>query len=105
MYVCLDVLSQFTILDMLFIDVFVFKQKTAYEMRISDWISDVCSSDLAGRQEAQADAADRARLAVGKRVQLAAGLGAEALAHDRQGLRRRQQIGRESGRERVCQYV
>src|SRR3546814_9250512 len=24
-----------------------FKQKTAYEMRISDWISDVCSSDLA----------------------------------------------------------
>src|SRR3546814_5322764 len=23
-----------------------FKQKTAYEMRISDWISDVCSSDL-----------------------------------------------------------
>src|SRR3546814_3049503 len=25
---------------------FVFKQKTAYEMRISDWSSDVCSSDL-----------------------------------------------------------
>src|SRR3546814_5360813 len=30
---------------------FFFKQKTAYEMRISDWSSDVCSSDLlAGRQ-------------------------------------------------------
>src|SRR3546814_10996895 len=29
---------------------FFFKQKTAYEMRISDWSSDVCSSDLA-RQE------------------------------------------------------
>src|SRR3546814_8226603 len=28
--------------------VFFFKQKTAYEMRISDWSSDVCSSDLAG---------------------------------------------------------
>src|SRR3546814_2336954 len=29
---------------------FFFKQKTAYEMRISDWSSDVCSSDLsAGR--------------------------------------------------------
>src|SRR3546814_5648406 len=30
---------------------FLFKQKTAYEMRISDWSSDVCSSDLglAGR--------------------------------------------------------
>src|SRR3546814_2606293 len=29
---------------------FFFKQKTAYEMRISDWSSDVCSSDLAQRQ-------------------------------------------------------
>src|SRR3546814_1210168 len=28
--------------------VFVYKQKTAYEMRISDWSSDVCSSDLKG---------------------------------------------------------
>src|SRR3546814_1077039 len=36
---------------LLFIDFFFFfKQKTAYEMRISDWSSDVCSSDLA-RQE------------------------------------------------------
>src|SRR3546814_5982353 len=30
----------------LFLLVFFFKQKTAYEMRISDWSSDVCSSDL-----------------------------------------------------------
>src|SRR3546814_9233698 len=29
---------------------FVFKQKTAYDMRISDWSSDVCSSDLVGEQ-------------------------------------------------------
>src|SRR3546814_5040890 len=29
---------------------FFFKQKTAYEMRISDWSSDVCSSDLAPMQ-------------------------------------------------------
>src|SRR3546814_5184855 len=29
-----------------FLYVFFFKQKTAYEMRISDWSSDVCSSDL-----------------------------------------------------------
>src|SRR3546814_3507986 len=28
---------------------FFFKQKTAYEMRISDWSSDVCSSDLRTR--------------------------------------------------------
>src|SRR3546814_2410273 len=39
---------------------FFFKQKTAYEMRISDWSSDVCSSDLlfaftrAGDDEGQA---------------------------------------------------
>src|SRR3546814_8577703 len=31
---------------MLSYSVFFFKQKTAYEMRISDWSSDVCSSDL-----------------------------------------------------------
>src|SRR3546814_8801624 len=36
--------------------IFFFKQKTAYEMRISDWSSDVCSSDLStmtpeGRRE------------------------------------------------------
>src|SRR3546814_7707392 len=36
--------------DVVFVSVkllfFFFKQKTAYEMRISDWSSDVCSSDL-----------------------------------------------------------
>src|SRR3546814_10212723 len=31
--------------------VFFFKQKTAYEMRISDWSSDVCSSDLRDEQQ------------------------------------------------------
>src|SRR3546814_4288211 len=31
--------------------IFCFKQKTAYEMRISDWSSDVCSSDLGGYPE------------------------------------------------------
>src|SRR3546814_5134298 len=38
--------------------VFFFKQKTAYEMRISDWSSDVCSSDLQriGREKARLDA-------------------------------------------------
>src|SRR3546814_3949692 len=34
---------------MFFFVFFFFKQKTAYEMRISDWSSDVCSSDLSGR--------------------------------------------------------
>src|SRR3546814_4869430 len=31
---------------LVFLLFFFFKQKTAYEMRISDWSSDVCSSDL-----------------------------------------------------------
>src|SRR3546814_4140318 len=33
-------------LVILYVLFFFFKQKTAYEMRISDWSSDVCSSDL-----------------------------------------------------------
>src|SRR3546814_6988456 len=32
--------------DVSYLCFFFFKQKTAYEMRISDWSSDVCSSDL-----------------------------------------------------------
>src|SRR3546814_1071201 len=43
----------------MFCVVFFFKQKTAYEMRISDWSSDVCSSDLnavdLGERQALAD--------------------------------------------------
>src|SRR3546814_9572146 len=35
---------------------FFVKQKTAYEMSISDWSSDVCSSDLAPAEDAAADA-------------------------------------------------
>src|SRR3546814_985814 len=38
--------SSFRLLVLLGVVVFFFKQKTAYEMRISDWSSDVCSSDL-----------------------------------------------------------
>src|SRR3546814_5596934 len=36
---------------------FFFKQKTAYELRISDWSSDVCSSDLDGSSTGAADPA------------------------------------------------
>src|SRR3546814_5071793 len=43
-------LCEFTVVYMFY--VFFFKQKTAYEMRISDWSSDVCSSDLALRAAA-----------------------------------------------------
>src|SRR3546814_3630502 len=41
--------------------IFFFKQKTAYEMRISDWSSDVCSSDLDGSPESELE--DQVRLA------------------------------------------
>src|SRR3546814_7479773 len=42
--------SETCILLMVLYVCFFFKQKTAYEMRISDWSSDVCSSDLLSRQ-------------------------------------------------------
>src|SRR3546814_21010278 len=38
---------------------FFFKQKTAYEMRISDWSSDVCSSDLQRSKRDDVDGVDR----------------------------------------------
>src|SRR3546814_4960993 len=41
---------------------FFFKQKTAYEMRISDWSSDVCSSDLSRPRAAGAGCGAGARL-------------------------------------------
>src|SRR3546814_9965394 len=40
-------------------DFFFFKQKTAYEMRISDWSSDVCSSDLRLVHDPRRNADDR----------------------------------------------
>src|SRR3546814_8895656 len=43
-------------LVLVFIYFFFFKQKTAYEMRISDWSSDVCSSDLPVEKTALAEA-------------------------------------------------
>src|SRR3546814_2066549 len=41
--------------------IFFFTQKTAYEMRISDWSSDVCSSDLSGAEAPGARARRRRR--------------------------------------------
>src|SRR3546814_3691260 len=93
-----------------------FKQKTAYEMRISDWSSDVCSSDLGG------DALDvllrhaRRRLVEQQQLGLQRQGGGDLqgpLAAVRQLAGRRLgkggeadlEIGRASCRERVCQYV
>src|SRR3546814_3304451 len=59
---------------------FFFKQKTAYEMRISDWSSDVCSSDLAGRGELTQLVADH-RLGDVHRDVLAAVVHGDGVAH------------------------
>src|SRR3546814_1060245 len=39
-------MSPYVLVGLFVVIFFFFKQKTAYEMRISDWSSDVCSSDL-----------------------------------------------------------
>src|SRR3546814_1748916 len=50
---CLRLSFAYWLLIVLF---FFFKQKTAYELRISDWSSDVCSSDLLPRTLKSGDA-------------------------------------------------
>src|SRR3546814_5672408 len=57
-FLCNVFVSYFVIL--LFCVFFFFKQKTAYEMRISDWSSDVCSSDLRGQVDGSAAARGQA---------------------------------------------
>src|SRR3546814_1232869 len=85
--------------------VFFFKQKTAYDMRISDWSSDVCSSDLFApdRHRRRRGVDDRAR----RRDHEPEGNGMNAANQD--GRRRSRvdakEIVRASCRERVCQYV
>src|SRR3546814_7545201 len=91
---------------------FFFKQKTAYEMRISDWSSDVCSSDLkpltAGSryklklltQEAEITVQSIERIVDTQTLENSAGDQVE-----RNAVAEITQIGRASCRERVCQYV
>src|SRR3546814_1317362 len=89
--------------------VFFFKQKTAYEMRISDWSSDVCSSDLPGHAGdtlgdfalGVAGGAEAAQVALDVCGEYRNAGIAERLGQALQG----DEIGRASCRERVCQYV
>src|SRR3546814_2392425 len=89
---------------------FFFKQKTAYEMRISDWSSDVCSSDLPlvpfdDIMLGDAVGEMRLKLGFGQRCgekDTRIGLGATDLGDRQPALA---ELGRASCRERVCQYV
>src|SRR3546814_4517662 len=76
---------------------FFFKQKTAYEMRISDWSSDVCSSDLSLVNQYAAFPS----LHLGWNLLIAITL----YQSTRVPLLKIFEIGRASCRERVCQYV
>src|SRR3546814_3511920 len=93
--------------------VFLFKQKTAYDMRISDWSSDVCSSDLQysalafvipesirGPAMRACKAGCRIKSGMTKLVSSISGQGRRLGRHAV-----RLQSGRASCRERVCQYV
>src|SRR3546814_10728593 len=84
------------------IDFFFFKQKTAYEMRISDWSSDVCSSDLSnmyGSPQGEHLAQRLVDTTIADTV-FFTNSGAEAVE-----CAIKTEIGRASCRERVCQYV
>src|SRR3546814_4726964 len=72
---------------MLLMFVLFFKQKTAYEMRISDWSSDVCSSDLA-RAQCRGDAG-----VIGQRPGLAQGR--LPFTGGRQGRSEERRVGKE----------
>src|SRR3546814_2401788 len=94
---------------------FFFKQKTAYEMRISDWSSDVCSSDLATGAWPVSNLGANGVIVVGvliiSALLIALFVGvtiAGGRSHDRQNEaagQKSEEIGRASCRERVCQYV
>src|SRR3546814_6650516 len=79
---------------------FFFKQKTAYEVRISDWSSDVCSSDLGGlRPPGLGIAADLdARLGAGERNAL-------QIRFRRGGNAREQTSDGHHGRDGGCQVT
>src|SRR3546814_8646180 len=81
---------------------FFFKQKTAYEMRISDWSSDVCSSDLSRLNE-RLDARRRRLVVVSASCRIEALSSGCVLQNVVSILQLK--IGRASCRERVCQYV
>src|SRR3546814_10268039 len=93
-----------------FVLFFFFKQKTAYEMRISDWSSDVCSSDLRAAGAGRHAHASLRRLRWQLPLVGAGGGRGTRSRWPRQRpvvpqFHRDEEIGRASCRERVGQYV
>src|SRR3546814_4258842 len=95
---------------------FFFKQKTAYEMRISHWSSDVCSSDLLLPEDVYFEHLSNRRFPAGNCIRRADQLDylqEPDVFHDVFGhvpllanpVFADYKIGRASCRERVCQYV
>src|SRR3546814_6464860 len=90
---------------------FFVKQKTAYEVRISDWSSDVFSSDLEHRLDATSTATpcrsliSRARPSASSRRASADNSAGNAISYSRATVEFLREIGRASGRDRVSQYV
>src|SRR3546814_3367126 len=98
-YYSLVLCFRYIILCVCYITFFFFKPKTAYEMRISDWSSDVCSSALAQPHHVTVIALDQ------RHAPKLRGTGITALDAQGEIAGCRFQIGRASCRERVCQYV
>src|SRR3546814_1037834 len=86
-----------------FVFFFFFKQKTAYEMRISDWSSDVCSSDLIFCWLDMICTLDDPAIMAESADACAKNLDQVSDPETRRKLT--PEIGRASCRERVCQYV
>src|SRR3546814_15284083 len=84
---------------------FFFKQKTAYEMRISDWSSDVCSSDLQPLPVAMPHEIGLPGLAQHYRMRLGDFCVVTGIPSHGKSTFLNEEIGRASCRERVCQYV
>src|SRR3546814_5178611 len=92
--------------DIYFTVFFFFKQKTAYEMRISDWSSDVCSSDLMSAAFVAHGFAPPAAAAIRATIGLKLDVAIASLLPEPERSRALHvEIGRASCRERVCQYV
>src|SRR3546814_3615616 len=89
---------------------FFFKQKTAYEMRISDWSSDVCSSDLSfygariSRQRTRVLVCSQRTRRYLPMLGRRAAIRGQRLLVLRQGRQTGRKIGRASCRESVCKY-